>query len=220
MPIGEFTRGEDDRISLSGGIMHDWQIALAREMDRPISLVITSRNRMDRVVRSGGADLKCFTSPEWMRAGDRALYDWTAPFMTVTDKLIGGRSKPLVKSLEDLRGVRIGTVLGYQYPTLQPLFEKGIATRDDAPSEETLLSKHLAGRMDYSVMRDINFRYRQKIQTGRLKDLVISPLLISMTPIHCARIKSGWVPLEALNTAQENLLKRGVLKTILARYLN
>nr|BFE90107.1 hypothetical protein GCM10020185_06430 [Pseudomonas brassicacearum subsp. brassicacearum] len=45
----------------------------------------------------------------------------------------------------------IGTVLGYTYPTLQPLFDRSQLHRDDARSQEQVLAKLLAGRYRYGI---------------------------------------------------------------------
>jgi polar amino acid transport system substrate-binding protein len=45
----------------------------------------------------------------------------------------------------------IGTVLGYSYPTLQPLFDANRLHRDDARNQEQVLEKLQAGRNRYAV---------------------------------------------------------------------
>ena len=45
----------------------------------------------------------------------------------------------------------IGTVLGYSYPTLQPLFDASQLLRDDARNQEQVLEKLQAGRNRYAV---------------------------------------------------------------------
>lgn len=45
----------------------------------------------------------------------------------------------------------IGTVNGYSYPTLQPLFNADQLQREDARNQEQVLEKLLAGRYRYAV---------------------------------------------------------------------
>jgi len=45
----------------------------------------------------------------------------------------------------------IGTVHGYSYPTLQPLFDAGRLLREDARNQEQVLEKLMAGRYRYAV---------------------------------------------------------------------
>ncbi len=219
MPFGDFTIVEGRRI-LTGGIMKAWQDEVAQALGRPPEVVVTSRNRQDNFISEGGVDLRCFTSPEWIKAESRALYDWPTPFLVIEERLVGLRSKPLVHTASELRGLRIGTVLGYHYPSLEQAFATQQVKRDDAPNEALALAKQLAGRVDYTVMREIDLRYAQKSKGGATRDLVASPYLVNVTPVHCAIVKSGRVTLQEFARAQDQLRKRGQLKAIMAQHLD
>lgn len=219
MPFGDFTVVEGRRV-LTGGILKAWQDDLAQALGRPPEVVVTSRNRQDYLINEGGVDLRCFTSPEWIKAESRSLYDWPTPFFVIEERLVGLRSKPRVQAASELRGLRIGTVLGYHYPSLEQAFATQQVKRDDAPNEALALAKQLAGRVDYTVMREIDLRYGQKSKGGATHELVASPYLVNVTPVHCAVVKSGRVSLQEFTRAQEQLLQRGKLKTIMAHYLD
>lgn len=219
MPFGDFPVVEGRRI-LAGGIMKAWQDDLAQALGRLPEVAVTSRNRQDNLVSEGSVDLRCFTSPEWIKPESRALYDWPAPFLIIEERLVGLRDKPRVAVASELRGLRIGTVLGYHYPSLEQAFATQQAKRDDAPNEALALAKQLAGRVDYTVMREIDLRHAKKSQGGATHDLVASPYVVNLTPVHCAVVKTGRVSLQEFARAQDQLLKRGRLKAIMGHHLD
>lgn len=217
MPFSQFKKGPSGELELGSGIIKDWQDALAAELGRtPVNLYY-SRMRQDQAVAAGKVDLRCFVSPSWMSRQLRANYDWPAPYMSIEERLAGPADKPLINSTDDLRGKTLGMVFGYYYPNLQPLFELGLIQQDNAPNEVAVLKKQLAGRTDYMATRTLDFQYQRK-HNPALRALVLSPLVISHTALHCARPKNSSLPFKELTQAQERLLKAGVMDKILARY--
>ena len=212
LPLGESPRGV-----LGQGIIREWQDALAAQLGRsPVNLVLP-RKRQDQAVAQHKVDLRCFVSPEWLPAGAIADYDWPAPFLAVEERIVAAAGAAPLQTLDDLDGKTIGTVHGYQYRTLLPLFEAKRARRDDAPSEAALLLKQLAGRTDVSVMRALDFAYLQR-RDARLSRLALSPLVVSRFSMYCARTKYSSVTLEELSAAQEKLRQAGVMEKILQKY--
>lgn len=217
MPFSQFTKAPDGQLELGSGIMKDWQDALAAEMGRaPVNLYY-SRMRQDQAVAAGEVDLRCFVSPNWMSKELQASYDWPPPYMWIEERIVGPSNKPPIKTPQDLYGKTLGMVFGYFYPILKPLFEKGLIKQDNAPNEMAVLQKQLAGRTDYMATRTLDFYYQRK-QNPAMHKLVLSPLVISYTALHCARPKNSTLPFKTLVEAQERLLKAGVMNKILARY--
>lgn len=212
MPLGASPRGV-----LGAGIIREWQDALAAQLGRtPVNLVLP-RKRQDQAVAQRKVDLRCFVSPDWLPVAAIAEYDWPAPFMAVEERIVTAAGAAPLRKVDELSGKTIGTVHGYQYRSLAPLFVAGRARRDDAPSEEALLLKQLAGRTDVSVMRALDFSYLQR-RDARLSRLALSPLLVSRFSMYCARTKYSSVTLEQLSAAQEKLLQAGAMERILQKY--
>ncbi|GJJ03406.1 hypothetical protein RugamoR64_39440 [Duganella rhizosphaerae] len=217
MPFGLVVQGPNARLLLAGGITKDWQDALARELGRTPAYVLLPRKRQDMAVVQKMVDLRCFVSPDWLTSEQVALYDWPAPFFDVEERLVGPVNGKPVESLEELAGERIGTVLGYSYRSLEPLFADGRAKRDDANNETSSVLKQVAGRTDFMVMRNLDFEYQRKTDPT-LKKLRLTPVVISRFAMYCARPKYSSVTLRDLSNAQTRLLNAGVLDRILARY--
>jgi len=217
MPFGLVERGADARLRLAAGITKDWQDALAKELRRTPVYVLLPRKRQDMAVAQKLVDLRCFISPDWLTSEQVDLYDWPAPFFDVEERLIGPLNGKPVENMDELSGARIGTVLGYSYRSLDPLFADGRAKRDDASNEMSSLLKQMAGRTDFMVMRTLDFEYQQKTDP-ELKKLRLTPVVVSRFSMYCARPKYSSVTLRDLINAQTRLLNAGVLNGILAKY--
>ncbi|MYM29789.1 ABC-type amino acid transport substrate-binding protein [Duganella sacchari] len=120
--------------------------ALARQLGMPLKYVELPRTRVMAALENGDGDILCSYLPEWL-PGD---VDWTQAFIPISEVVI---SSPRVKppaSLAELRGKRLGTVLGFRYPELEKIVGKDYI-RDDAPSSALSIRKWLNGRFDYLV---------------------------------------------------------------------
>ena len=76
------------------------------------------------------------------------------PLFVFTCRIFENRRRPLPRRIEDFpRAIRVGTVLGYEYPPelLERLGRRG-AILEPAPTEETNLRKLAAGRIDAVVV--------------------------------------------------------------------
>jgi ABC-type amino acid transport/signal transduction systems, periplasmic component/domain len=76
------------------------------------------------------------------------------PLFVFTSRIFENPRRPLGRRIEDFpRAIRVGTVLGYEYPPemLQRLARRG-AILDPAPTEETNLRKLAARRIDAAVV--------------------------------------------------------------------
>ncbi len=217
MPFGLVEQGANGRLILAGGITKDWQDALAKELGRTPAYVLLPRKRQDMAVVQKLADLRCFVSPDWLTSEQVAQYDWPAPFFDIEERLVGPVNGKPLDSMDELSRARVGTVLGYSYRSLEPLFADGRAKRDDANNETALLLKQVAGRTDFMVMRSLDFEYQQKTNPT-LKKLRLTAVVVSRFAMYCARPKYSSVTLRDLSNAQARLLNAGVLDRLLARY--
>jgi polar amino acid transport system substrate-binding protein len=216
MPFGEISSTDNGTVSfLKRGIMLDWQNAIAAELNRIPVNVMSSRKRAELFIEDGRVDIRCLTAPDWVP--DKSLYYWPRPFYKIQEVLAGSSKVPLIKSLADLKGRSIGTVLGYHYRILQPLFDTGTALRDDAPIEMLALKKQLFGRTDYFVIRHLDLQYQQQINPES-RTLRASPFVVDDQSIYCAIPKNGHIILAEYERAQAKLLQAGILEKILAQY--
>jgi len=214
MPFGKFEK-INNQTKLTSGAIKDWQEALAIKLGRKSTVIIVPFVRVARTISGQEADVECFISPDWVPA---EMFEWPSPMFSIEEQFVGDTKHAIIISVDDLIGKSVGTVAGYHYPILEKLFKSKSILRDDAPSEESAYQKQIRNRTDYMVMRSVDFAYRKKSDPSSA-NLNISPLIISKTPIYCARIKGGSVSLKELEAAQRLLLSSKTFEKILQSYL-
>ncbi|WP_169333573.1 substrate-binding periplasmic protein [Leeia oryzae] len=217
MPFALIMTAPDGTPALVDGIIKDWQAALAGALGRTPVNVFYPRKRQELAISKGLADLRCFISPDWLPAALKSGYDWPQPIIRIEERLVSKQADAHIQTVDALKGKTIGTVLGYQFVLLDPLFASGTIRRDDSPSETGVIQKLILGRTDYAVIRTIDFDFLHKTD-AQLSDLALSPLVISTLDLYCARPKNSHVSLAALNQAQQQLFKASTMEKILARY--
>jgi len=185
--------------------------ALAERMGRTVRYLDLPRKRFSDALESGEGDVLCGYQPEWMPGA----FDWSRPFIPVVEVLVTAARVPAPAALSDLKGKRIGTVLGFIYPELDKALGKDFV-RDDAPSTNSSLRKLMAGRFDYMIttMPMIN----SQLNDGEVSVPLHPPLVIKEVQTQCAVSRHGNVKLEELNKAIEALLKSGEFAKLQQQY--
>ncbi|VEF10207.1 extracellular solute-binding protein [Pseudomonas fluorescens] len=142
---GQFERGRPTQ-----GILHDILLSLATQVGVPAQFVVLPRARVQSAMEHGEIDVRCYAAQSWLpnQSGD---YIWSVPLWFQRDLLVSRKEHGAQVSPGRLPRQAIGTVLGYNYPTLQPLFDADQLLREDARNQEQVLEKLLAGRYRYAV---------------------------------------------------------------------
>lgn len=145
MPMVQLERGRPTQ-----GILHDIMLSLATQVGVPAEFHVLPRTRVQNAMEHGEVDVRCYAAQSWLpnQSGD---YIWSIPLLFQRDLLISRQGLPGKLDPADLPRQSIGTVLGYTYPTLQPLFDADRLLREDARNQEQVLEKLLAGRYHYAV---------------------------------------------------------------------
>ncbi|RBL72339.1 amino acid ABC transporter substrate-binding protein [Pseudomonas sp. MWU13-2625] len=145
MPMVQIDHGRPTQ-----GILHDIMLSLATQVGVPAEFHVLPRTRVQSAMERGEVDVRCYAAQSWLpnQSGD---YIWSIPLLFQRDLLISRQDQPPRVDPANLARQSIGTVLGYTYPTLQPLFDADRLQRDDARNQEQVLEKLLAGRYRYAV---------------------------------------------------------------------
>ena len=145
MPMVQLERGRPTQ-----GILHDILLSLATQVGVPAQFVVLPRARVQGAMEHGEIDVRCYAAQSWLpnQSGD---YIWSVPLWFQRDLLVSRKDQGAQVSPARLPRQAIGTVLGYSYPTLQPLFDADQLQREDARNQEQVLEKLLAGRYRYAV---------------------------------------------------------------------
>ncbi|AZV26225.1 amino acid ABC transporter substrate-binding protein [Pseudomonas syringae] len=145
MPMVQIERGRPTQ-----GILYDMMLSLATQIGVPVQFHVLPRARVQNAMEHGEVDVRCYAAQSWLPnlSGD---YIWSLPLFFQRDLLISRQDQPPNADPAHLPRQSIGTVLGYSYPTLQPIFDADRLWREDARNQEQVLDKLLAGRYRYAV---------------------------------------------------------------------
>lgn len=145
MPMVQIERGRPTQ-----GILYDMILSLATQVGVPAQFHVLPRARVQNAMEHGEVDVRCYAAQSWLPnlSGD---YIWSIPLFFQRDLLISRQDQPPHADPAHLPRQSIGTVLGYSYPTLQPIFDDDRLWREDARNQEQVLDKLLAGRYRYAV---------------------------------------------------------------------
>ncbi|WP_085655240.1 MULTISPECIES: ABC transporter substrate-binding protein [unclassified Pseudomonas] len=145
MPMVQIERGRPTQ-----GILYDMMLSLATQVGVPAQFHVLPRARVQNAMEHGEVDVRCYAAQSWLPnlSGD---YIWSLPLFFQRDLLISRQDQLPNADPAHLPRQSIGTVLGYSYPTLQPIFDADRLWREDARNQEQVLDKLLAGRYRYAV---------------------------------------------------------------------
>ena len=145
MPMVQFERGRPTQ-----GILYDVMLSLATQVGLPAEFHVLPRARVQNAMQQGEIDVRCYAAQSWLpnQSGD---YIWSIPLWVQPDVLLSRPDPQTSADPAHLPRQSIGTVRGYTYPTLQPLFDADKLDREDARNQEQVLEKLLAGRYRYAV---------------------------------------------------------------------
>jgi polar amino acid transport system substrate-binding protein len=210
LPYAKF---ENER--LTGGIVFDLAQSVAKATAMPVEFVPLPRKRLDGAALAGDFDLRCYFNPQWTEIPDRFV--WSPKLFELSDVIFGTESTPEPKDLASLtNGTLISTVLGYGYPTLEPLFLSGKLKREDAVGQENVLLKMTALRTQYGVSDALALHWyvrmtpKHRLSTWRLD--------ISRQDFQCAIPRSSKVPPTVIFKALDEIKRSGKIDEILKSY--
>lgn len=205
----------DDR----SGIMPDILTQAAAALGLPVVVRRYPDKRCMKMLEEGTID--AYTKAyEWVEEPER--FAWSRGVVLSEDMILlraGGTlrySRP-----SDLRGLRVGTVLGYGYPRLEALFAGGGVLRDDAPGVVFMLRKLAGGRTDAAVSNRLVAQWVMRNDPA----LAARGLVFADTPLDCAwfryvftRVRDWGPTIAGIDAEIERMRRDGRLDAILARY--
>ena len=208
MPLIRYEQGQ-----AAGGILFDLHTRLAEKVGRTAKQPVLPRQRIQQVLERGEIDVRCYVNPAWLKES-HYQYIWSVPFMVQRDLLVARRGETALPGSHS--GERIGTVLGFIYPTLEPQIASGLVQRDDARTKEQVLEKLAAGRYRFAVSNQMTLDWfnRRQPPNQRLRPLGE----LAADPISCLVRDEPDVPTQQLLRAMVQMKQDGEFDAILARY--
>jgi len=194
------------------GIVPEYTMALIEILGREGSMALLPRNRLTNYLTKGVVDFLCYTNKEW--AGDASQFLWTDNLFEKREVILGPKDMP--KKIKDFNGQVIGTMLGYAYPKLEPLFQENKILREDGPDEQANLNKLLNQHIYYVVTDEIFLDHYEK--THHNVELNRKRLFEQQYPITCSVSKNGTVSVKELNAAIVKLKSSKKLEGIFKKH--
>ncbi|MDR2308009.1 MAG: transporter substrate-binding domain-containing protein [Paucimonas sp.] len=197
------------------GILFELMQAIARETGTRAQYHVMARLRLQEALENGDIDVRCYVSSQWLdeRPGN---YLWSVPLIEQRDLLVGrpGDSNPTTP--ENLAPQSIGTVLGYTYPTLAPLFNRGRLQREDSRNQLLALQKLKAGRYRHAVSNQLSLQWfnRQHPPEQRLRVVAV----LQEQALGCLVRNDPLLPTRRVLKAMMRLKQSGEVERIIERY--
>jgi len=205
MPVAGF-QGD----TLVDGIIKDLGEAIAARLGLKARFLPMPSKRVSLALSAGEADGLCYVLPHWID-GD---FNWSRPVVPTAGVIVASPGAPPLRSLADLAGKPVGTVLGYRYPTLDAVLGRRFV-RDDALSMVQLFSKQSHGRNAYAIVDKLSLDYHLKTD-AQLKLRI--ELVVNRSVTQCAFSRASKQPFEAVSRAIDALVAEGEVERMLARY--
>ncbi|MFV8256339.1 substrate-binding periplasmic protein [Bdellovibrio bacteriovorus] len=213
-PFIHFDKTSSSEGIVRGGVFFDIALEIGKRIQRPINFVLLPRGRLDARLASGQIELVCYDTEAW--AGEYAKqYHWSTPIFRQSDFIVGHKGDAeiaRIRTLEDLKGKRIGAVLNFVYPALTPFFEGKSLQREDAGSGAANVEKLSVNRVPLILLNSLEYSY-YKSKDSRLQK---APLEIDPVDVKCALSKKSTLKIEEINSAIHDLEKSGRMRKIFA----
>ena len=156
------------------GIFFDLMQAVAHEVGARPEYHLMARLRLQQAMDDGDIDVRCNVAAGWFDDSP-ANYLWSVPLIRQHELLVGlaGDTGPGLP--EHLPSQSIGAVLGYRYPSLTVLFERGHLLREDSRNQLLVLQKLHAGRYSHALSDRLSLdRFNRQLPPAqRLRALAV-----------------------------------------------
>jgi len=210
MPLILLDEGEP-----TAGILFDIMQSLTRQLGLRAEYHVLPRLRVQAALERGEVDIRCYAAQAWVPnlSGD---YFWSLPILYQRDLLIASAETAAGPYPSQFENETVGTVLGYNYPELQHLFNNHQLVREDARSQEQTLRKLVAGRYNYAVSSELALDWVNRDLPAVQRMKVIS--LVSEQPAGCIIRNDPGLPTQKILRTLVRMRVSGEIQQIIDRY--
>lgn len=210
MPLIQLDEGEP-----TAGILFDIMQSLTRQLGLRAEYHVLPRLRVQAALERGEVDIRCYAAQAWVPnlSGD---YFWSLPILYQRDLLIASAETAAGPYPSQFENETVGTVLGYNYPELQHLFNNHQLVREDARNQEQTLRKLVAGRYNYAVTSELALDWVNRDLPAVQRMKVIS--LVSEQPAGCIIRNDPGLPTQKILRTLVRMRVSGEIQQIIDRY--
>lgn len=206
----------NSRSEVSGGFLKELGDRVAELLGTRAEHIVYSRRRVDQAVLGGSADMLCYSSPIWVKNADE---HWTMALLPQIERVVVPAASRLVYGgPEDLAGLRIAVMLGYNFADLQPLFDSGRATRVNETRVELLFRQLDLGIADAMIVSEAEIEGFFKTRQAERERYKVSGRIYSSVDTRClVSPHSPWA-LASIDRALLTMIKSGEIARMAQRY--
>ncbi|SCA55887.1 exported hypothetical protein [Candidatus Terasakiella magnetica] len=199
------------------GLLKDIATSVAKELNAKSHFSHIPRKRSVDAITKGTVDVLCLTSPKWL--GELEGVKWTVPLYDDHEIIIMRKADAVhVSSINSLKGLKIGTISGFNYPhSIDPIIKNGLAKRRDASNLIANLEKLNSGTIDAVVDGRMKLNYLVKAFGYEDKITTVFTSKNSV-PIQCVVSKQSEIPYQHITDAFDRIKSNGVVQKILKKY--
>lgn len=199
----------------TSGILFDIMESLAHHVGREAEYHVLPRLRVQAALERGEVDIRCYAAQAWVPnlSGD---YFWSLPILYQRDLLIASAETAAGPYPKQFDNETVGTVLGYNYPDLQYLFDNHQLVREDARNQEQTLRKLVAGRYHYAVASQLVLDWLNRDLPANKQLKPVS--LISEQPAGCIIRNDPGLPTQKILRTLVRMRVSGEIQQIVDRY--
>ena len=207
----------DQQNHLVGGLLKDFQDAIARDIGATPVYAVYSRRRVEQALKSGQADMVCYFSPQW--TDNREQFFWSIPNLPQNERVVVARDKPLLNHFpQQLVGKKIAVRLGYFYPSISKDVADGRIKRIDLTDVPSMFRLVALGGADGLISSEAEIEGYFKNFPDQREHFALSKTVFSMTGTQCALSrKSSW-KIDQINRAISRLQSSGEQDAMMRRY--
>lgn len=204
--------------SVVGGLIMDIGDELSERLNRPVIYKQYNRKRFEDDLSSAVIHLNCATNPAWLNNPEG--FEWTYPLYQDRDLLVAKKElAPTIKTIDDVIGKRIGTILGFKYPgAVGNLFRAEKAKRIDVSNLQQGLKMLERDRVD--LVLNSEMRLRSALATsGMAKKVAFTPIVENRFFYYCALSRLSPVSFLEFQSAIEDMIADGFFRRLEETYL-
>jgi len=205
-----------DEPELVGGLSKEIGDSLARALGTQPRYQVLSRKRIDSSIEQSRVDVVCNANPAWYRSPDKL--GWTNELYPQIERLVSRTGMPNIQHVDQLAGHRVGTILGYSYASVEPLWQSHKASKVSDTRADLQMKSLLVGVTDVVINSELELASWAQSHPKDAKLVKMHPMTLTVLPTMCAVApKSAW-SVAQLNQAIADLNRTGEIKTIFRRY--
>jgi polar amino acid transport system substrate-binding protein len=205
---------QESKVTGRFGIYPEIMAEISKRIKIPYERVYLPPGRIYEDFRNGVVNVEFGCSPLW-RDSEKFISLYTKHITHDITSIVFRKGEEFpVKSPEALVGKKLGTVIGYIYPSLNEYFKNGNIKREDAPNEKSLMKMLNNNRVDAIIITKTVCQYYAK---NLNYNVVIGDTLEDL-PLYIRIHENNKDLVEKFNGAIDEMLTDGTINKIYERY--